>query len=97
MASAGGCTRPASATRPHAASQRGTTALHYAAGNGHTDTVRLLIDRGCDFRAAASDGMTALEYALAEKREAVVRVIEVAVEMRRREEEERRLLKSVGL
>ena len=37
----------------------GQTALHYAAFNGHSDLVKLLIDRGADSSIVDNDGNTA--------------------------------------
>jgi ankyrin repeat protein len=34
------------------------TALHYAAEKGQTETVRMLLDAGCQWNCATSDGRT---------------------------------------
>jgi ankyrin repeat protein len=43
----------------------GKTALFRAAVFGHTDVVRLLIERGADLEAHGTDGRTALEVVTA--------------------------------
>jgi len=46
----------------------GTTPLHVAAEKGYPDIVQLLIKFGADYRKKNSDGLTALEIALAKKK-----------------------------
>ncbi|RUS23562.1 ankyrin repeat-containing domain protein [Jimgerdemannia flammicorona] len=41
----------------------GNTALHYAAGWGHSKCVTILIDRGCNANLANRQGWTAANYA----------------------------------
>ena len=54
--------------RPNLAGEtdgRTLSALHYAASEGHTDVVRVLLDRGADSRVSALGGMTPLFLAAA--------------------------------
>lgn len=51
---------PATIKQPDAA---GCTALHYAAGVGHTNVVRALLSCGADANGVAADGSTALHIA----------------------------------
>jgi ankyrin repeat protein len=54
--------------RPNLASEtdgRTLSALHYAASEGHTEVVRVLLDRGADPRVSALGGMTPLFLAAA--------------------------------
>jgi ankyrin repeat protein len=53
----------------------GTTALSWAARNGHEAVVRLLLEKGADVEAKAKYGETALSWAAANGHEAVVRLL----------------------
>ncbi|MFH1028901.1 MAG: ankyrin repeat domain-containing protein, partial [Pseudomonadota bacterium] len=46
-----------------ACSDKGKTALHYAAANGHTDIVNMLIAKGADVDASDREGHTPLMFA----------------------------------
>jgi len=41
----------------------GNTALHFAAYNGHTDAIAMLVDKGANIEATDNDGATALHRA----------------------------------
>ena len=47
-------------------SLRGQTALMWAAGEGHSEAIKALIERGADFRARSNAGWTALLFAARE-------------------------------
>jgi ankyrin repeat protein len=60
----------------HYATEGGRTLLHEAARAGHTEIVRLCIERGLDVNAAEKDtGKTALQYALDLKRDDIATVL----------------------
>jgi ankyrin repeat protein len=47
-------------------------ALHFAAANGHSETVKLLVSLGCDFKAQDWKGKTPLEVAQQQNKKEVV-------------------------
>ena len=47
-------------------STNGRTALHYAARNGHLETVRYFLSLGADFQREDHDGLGAFEHAAAD-------------------------------
>ncbi|KAJ7319384.1 hypothetical protein DFH08DRAFT_1086266 [Mycena albidolilacea] len=51
------------------------SALHAASGHGHTEIVRLLLEKGIDFNAKDGKGRTALEVACTEDHTDVVRLL----------------------
>lgn len=53
----------------------GRSSLHYAAGEGHEETVRLLLDKGATFDLPDSDGMTPLQHAACRGYEGVVQLL----------------------
>jgi len=59
----------------NAADERGRTPLHYAAGFGREEAVRLLLQRGADINAADAAGVSAVDFAfLAERASGTARV-----------------------
>ncbi|ORZ00472.1 ankyrin repeat-containing domain protein [Syncephalastrum racemosum] len=53
----------------------GLTALHYAADRGHTDLVKLLLDRGADINALTPDNETPFYYACISEQLAVAQLL----------------------
>lgn len=49
---------------PNTSTVNGFTALHFACGNGHIETIRLLIEAGADVNSADNGGNTPLHYLL---------------------------------
>jgi FOG: Ankyrin repeat len=60
----------------NARNSRGETPLHCAAGSGHSDVVRLLLERGADPEARDVSGRTPDSYALEAGYTEVVLLIE---------------------
>jgi ankyrin repeat protein len=59
----------------NAVDERGRTPLHYAAGFGKEEAVRLLLERGADINAVDSAGMSAVDFAfLAERASGAARL-----------------------
>ena len=56
-----------------AESRKGQTALMWAAAEGHSDVVKLLIDKGADVKAVSKSGFTALVFAAVKNDAASVR------------------------
>lgn len=63
---------------PNATDRQDGPALHWAAGSGKADTVRLLIAHGADVALRDHNGMTALDVALRRGHEAVAEVLRAA-------------------
>ena len=63
---------------PNAIDGHGGPALHWAAGGGKADTVRVLIAHGADVTRRNHNGMTALDVALQRGHEAVAAVLRAA-------------------
>ena len=57
------------------ADRHGARALNYAAGQGHSDLVQLLLDRRASPLAECSDGITALRCAVKSKHVDIARVL----------------------
>jgi ankyrin repeat protein len=63
--------------------QTGRSALTAAAGNGHTETARLLLDSGADPTIKNSDDQTPLSLAQSQNHQQVVALLEAAIAKRR--------------
>jgi hypothetical protein len=60
---------------PKARDRQGGPALHWAAGSGRAETVRLLIEHGADVTARDHNDMTALQVAVKRGHEAVAALL----------------------
>ena len=58
----------------------GGTALMLAAANGHTETVKLLLDRGANINVRDNEGKTALVWAREKGHTEIVQLIEAAAQ-----------------
>lgn len=54
---------------------KGYTALMFAAGTGHVENTKILLNAGANFRTKAKDGMTALKLAIAEEQEECAEIL----------------------
>ena len=60
---------------PNLKSNTGETALMFAAAEGYTDTVRLLLEGGADVNAVDNEGNTALFKAVGKKHSEIAEVL----------------------
>jgi ankyrin repeat protein len=63
----------------NAADNEGFTALHLSSGNGETECVQFLIERGADVTIKAKNGMTAMDMALKNGHEETAGILEEAM------------------
>ena len=55
---------PDDETRVELQTDSGNTALHYAAMKGHSEVVKLLVDKGADVMSEDTEGQTAMHWAV---------------------------------